>query len=358
MVNLFDHARAAQSALSASAWAYFSGGAADEITSSQNEIGWQAWGLSPRVLRNLSDGNTRCELLGRVWPTPLLVAPMALQRWAHPEGESGMALAAAAQGCGMVLSHQTTTPLEKVAPLVLSEPNRGPIWFQLYWHPKKEHLCELISQIQDAGYEALVLTVDAPVQGIRDRERRHDMTLPTNIRAVHWQSIQPTSLGGLCQGLANHAPTWVDVKWLISQTRLPVLLKGITHPQDAQQALDIGVAGLIVSNHGGRVLDTMPPTSSLVGKVVEVVRQHHPNTTILVDGGIRRGTDLFKALALGADAILIGRPAIYGLAHGGALGVAKVLRQIKDEFEAAMALAGCSNPGQINSDHLYKMSNA
>ncbi len=353
IVNLHDHARAAQAALSEAAWAYFSGGAADEISLRRNQAAWQAWSLAPRVLRDLRGGHTRCRLLGREWPMPLLVAPMAHQRWAHAQGEAGMALAASAQGCGLVLSNQTSTPLQDVAQLVLPETERGPLWFQLYWHADRSFTADLLRQVEHAGYEALVLTVDAPVQGVRDRERRHGIPLPEGVRAVHWPAPDSASGAGLCGGLADAAPRWDDVQWLIAQTQLPVLLKGITHPSDALQALQIGAAGVIVSNHGGRVLDTVPATAELLPAIARAVRSQRENALVLVDGGIRRGTDLFKALALGADAALVGRPALYGLAHGGARGVAHVLRLLRDEFEATLALTGCASVQDIDIDLLW-----
>lgn len=356
IVNLHDHARAAQATLPEAAWAYFSGGAADEVTLQRNETAWQQWGLAPRVLRHLQNGHTRCRLLGREWPMPLLVAPMARQRWAHPEGEAGMALAAAAQGCGMVLSHQTSTPLQDVAKLVTGEAGRGPLWFQLYWLADRGRMTALLHAVAQAGYEALVLTVDAPVQGIRDRERRHTTPLPESARAVHWPEWAPLAGQGLCMGLADAAPSWEDVQWLMTQTRLPVLLKGITHPEDAAQAMAIGVAGVVLSNHGGRVLDTLPATAELLPQLVSAARERNDQALVLVDGGIRRGTDLFKAIALGADAVLIGRPALYGLAHAGARGVAHVLRLLRDEFEMTMALCGCRTPDDIGPQHLRRLT--
>lgn len=356
IINLHDHERAAQATLSEAAWAYFSGGAADEITLRRNLAAWQAWGLAPRVLKELHGGHTRCTLLGKEWPMPLLVAPMAYQRWAHPDGEAGMALAAAAQGCGILLSHQTSTPLDKVANLVVKDAQRGPLWFQIYWQADHGAVRELIGQVEAAGFEALVLTVDAPVHGVRDRERRYGMQLPEGVQAVHWTPPVQAVGDNLCAGLADQSATWADVQSLISQTRLPVLLKGITHPDDARQALEVGAAGIIVSNHGGRVLDTMPATAELLPRVVEAVRKQSEHALVLVDGGIRRGTDLFKALALGADAALIGRPALHGLAHGGARGVAHVLRLLRDEFEATLALTGCASVEQIGIDRLWPLA--
>jgi 4-hydroxymandelate oxidase len=356
LINFHDHARAAQAALSPSAWAYFSGGAADELTLRRNDAAWEQWGLRPRVLKDLRAGHTRCQMLGKPWPMPLLVAPMAYQCWAHPHGESGMALAAAAQNCGFVLSHQTSTPLQDVAALIAAETMRGPLWLQLYWQAERDALSGLIQAAESAGYEALVLTIDAPVQGMRDRERRHDITLPAGVRAVHVSPVPYDTAAGLCSGVLHRAPTWSDVQWLRQQTQLPILLKGITHPEDARQALDAGVAGIVVSNHGGRVLDTVPATAELLPEIAKLVRNDYPQATLLVDGGIRRGTDLFKALAMGAHAGLIGRPAIYGLAHGGARGVAQVLRQLRDEFEMTLALCGCPTPDAVHSRYLQKLS--
>ena len=349
--SLHDHAQLAQAALGEAAWAYVSGGAADEITLQGNTRAWQDIGLAPRVLQDLKDGHTRTRLLGREWPTPMLVAPMAHQRWAHPDGEAAMALAAAAQGWGMVLSHQTSTPLQTVADLVRGDAERGPLWFQLYWHNDHGALRALVAQIEAAGYEALVLTVDAPVQGVRDRERRlgASLKLPQHARPVHWSAPTPSDGAGLCAGHANAAPTWDDVTRLQSWTRLPVLLKGITHPLDAAQAVRLEVSGLVVSNHGGRTLDTQPASARLLPRVVEAVQG---DAAVLVDGGIRRGTDVFKALALGADAVLVGRPCLYGLAHAGARGAAHLMRLLRDELEMAMTLCGCRTPQDISSAHM------
>lgn len=352
-INLHDHEQLARAALDATAWAYFSGGAADNITLRQNTQAWQDIGLAPRVLQDLRGGHTHTHLLGRPWPTPMLVAPMAHQRWAHPDGEAAMALAAAAQGCGMVLSHQTSTSLHTVADLMRGEADRGPMWFQLYWQTDHGALRDLIGQIESAGYEALVLTADAPVQGVRDHERRlgSGLPLPEHARPVHWRPQPPADRTGLCAGHANAAPTWDDVGRLQTWTRLPVLLKGITHPQDAQQAMRLNLSGLVVSNHGGRTLDTLPASARLLSRVVDAVQG---DAAVLVDGGIRRGTDVFKALALGANAVLVGRPCLYGLAHAGARGAAHVLRLLRDELEATMTLCGCRTPLDIGPAHLQK----
>lgn len=354
VVNWHDHARCAQAALPDAAWAYFSGSAADGLTAQANEAAWQQLQLAPRVLQALGGGHTHCQVLGREWPCPIGVAPMAHLRWAHADAEVGMALAAAAQGCAMVVSHQTSTPLQAVAQAVSSQPGRGPLWFQMHWQSQRALTAALLRQIEAAGYEALVLTVDAPVNGVRDAERRHGMRLPASVRPVHWPARDAAAHGpGLCAGLANAAPTWADVQWLLTQTPLPVLLKGITHPQDALRAVRMGAAGVVVSNHGGRVLDTLPAAAALLPAVVQAVRSHSAHAPVLVDGGVRRGSDVFKALALGANAVLLGRPAVYGLAHAGARGAAHVLRVLRDELEATMALCGCARVEHIGGQHLH-----
>ena len=345
LVSLADHEAFASGVLDANALAYFNGGAADEITLRENVLAWQRIPLWPRVLRPLAGGHTRVELLGRTLAHPVLIAPMAYQRLAHPHGELATALAAVVLGAGLVLSTQASTPLEDVAQVVLGEADRGPLWFQLYLQTDRGFTRALVQRAEAAGYEALVLTVDAPVNGARDRERRAGFTLPPGISAVNLQGLQAPAPAALRPGqsplfddLLTHAPSWDDVIWLREQTRLPVLLKGITHPADAQQALVCGVAGLIVSNHGGRTLDTLPATATLLPAIAQAVGDALP---LLVDGGIRRGTDVLKAIALGATAVLVGRPVIHGLANAGATGVAHVIRLLRDELEIAMALSGC-----------------
>jgi len=346
IVTLADHEAHARGVLDARTWAYFAGGAGDEITLRANRGAWDAIGLHPRVLAPLAGLETRTALLGRDCPVPVLVAPMAHQGLAHPDGERATALAAAAQGAGMVLSTQSGTSLEEVARAFLPERERGPLWFQLYALGDRGWLRELAGRAHRAGFEALVLTVDAPLQGVRDAERRAGFALPPGFPAPHRPpGPAPTDLASL---LAR-AATWDDVAWLVGASPLPVLLKGITHPQDAEQACALGVAGIVVSNHGGRVLDTMPATATSLPGVARATRGR---CALLVDGGIRRGTDVVKALALGADAVLVGRPVLCGLANAGATGVAHVLRLLRDEFTAAMALCGKRRVAELRDGSL------
>ena len=345
VVTLDDHETRARTTLDANAWAYLAGGAANELTVRANADAWHDLQLLPRVLRPLASGHTRVTLLGRDLAHPILLAPVAFQRLAHPDGEIASALAASALQAGLVLSAQSSTPLEDVARAFGNDPARGPLWFQLYLQPDRGFNRELVQRVEAAGYEALVLTVDAPCHGARDRERRAGFHLPPGIGAVNLKGLgapATTALrpgqSALFDGLLTHAPTWADVAWLQSVTRLPVLLKGILHPDDARQAVALQAGGVIVSNHGGRTLDTAIATARALPRVAEAV---HGELPVLVDGGIRRGTDVLKAMALGASAVLIGRPFVFGLANAGAHGVAHVLRLLRDELEIAMALAGC-----------------
>ena len=357
IVNLEDHERHAQTVLDANAWTYFSGGAGDEITVRANRSAWDTRQLYPRVLQPLAGGHTRTQLLGRTLAHPILLAPVAFQRMAHPDGELASAYAAAALGAGMVLSTNSSIAIEKIATTALSEGGRGHFWFQLYLQADRAHTMALVQRAEQAGCEALVLTVDGPTEGARDRQRRAGFRLPPDVSAVHLAGFQPAPAkplqpgqSALFDGLLAHAPTWDDVAWLQTHTRLPILLKGILHPADARQAAALGLAGIIVSNHGGRTLDTAPATAAVLPRIKDAVG----DLPVLVDGGIRRGTDVLKAMALGASAVLVGRPYVYGLANAGAVGVAHVLRLLRDELEIAMALCGCKTLDQASPALLFQ----
>jgi 4-hydroxymandelate oxidase len=297
------------------------------------------------MLRPLAGLDTGCTLFGRRWPTPLLVAPMALQRMAHADGELATALAAAAQGAGMVVSCQASQPLEGLAQAVRGDSGRGPLWFQLYFQTERAATLELMRRAEAAGCEALVVTVDAGVRSARGAEQRAGFRIPAGIAAVNLRADGPAP-GSLAE-LAARAATWDDVAWLRAQTRLPLLLKGVLHPGDVSEAVALEVDGLIVSNHGGRTLDTALATARALPAIAEATRGALP---LLVDGGIQRGTDVAKALALGATAVLVGRPVLWGLATAGATGVAHVLRLLRDELEVAMAQCGAARPGQLTPD--------
>jgi 4-hydroxymandelate oxidase len=283
VVTLSDHEQHAHGMMDDATWAYLFGAAADELTFARNIDAWQALELLPRVLKPLAGGHTRVELLGRTLDHPILVAPMAYQRLAHPDGEHATALAAAALGAGLVFSTQASAPLDDIAATFLPQAGRGPLWFQLYLQPDRGFTQELVKRAEAAGYEALVLTVDAPVQGPRDRERRAGFRLPANVSAANLAGLRnppPSALdagqSALFDDLLAHAPTWDDVAWLRSISRLPVLLKGILHPDDARQAITCGAAGLIVSNHGGRTLDTAVATAAALPRVAAAAQGDVP----------------------------------------------------------------------------------
>lgn len=349
VVSLADHEAWARQHVAPATWAYVQGGAANEHTLAANTAAWEKLPLHPRVLRRLDGGHTRTTLLGREWPSPLIVAPMAHQKLLHPHGEAATALAAAAQGAGFVLSTQSNTPMEEVVPLVLGEAGRGPLWFQLYWQAPRDTTLALVRRAEACGFEALVLSVDAPVSGVRDSERRQGFRLPPGLHAVHLEpppaTATPPGQSSIFDQLLPQAPDWDDVAWLRSQTRLPLLLKGITHPTDACLAIDLGMDGVVLSNHGGRTLDTVPATAQLLPAMSRAIAGRVP---LIVDGGLRRGTDVLKAIALGADAVMVGRPVLHGLANAGALGVAHVLRLLRDELEVAMALCGCRTLADVD----------
>jgi len=360
VVTVGDYEHAAQQRLDDRTWAYLQGGAGDEITLNANLAAWRELSLWPRVLRNLVGGHTRITLLGREMAHPIFLAPVAFQQLAHSDGELASVHAAAAQGAGMVVSTQASMPLEVLADAVRADPFRGPLWFQLYLQYDRDFNLDLIRRAHAAGYEALVVTVDAPSSGVRDRERRSGFKMPPHVHAANLAGLPHRAAVSLAMGqsplfdgLLTHAPTWADIEWLVAASPLPVLLKGILHPEDALQAVGCGAAGVIVSNHGGRTLDTVVTTAAALPGIARAVDRQVP---VLVDGGVRRGTDVLKALALGADAVLIGRPVVHALATAGAQGVAHVIRLLRDELEIAMALTGCATLADITPDVLFNPS--
>jgi len=348
-----DYEEPARARMSEAAWAYLSGGAADEQTLRANREAYERVRIQPRVLRDLAGGGTGLELLGIPLPFPILLAPVAYQKLAHPQGEAATVLAASAMKTAMVVSTQSSVRLEDLARAA-----ETPLWFQLYFQRERDDTLQLVRRAEAAGYRALVLTVDAPINGVRNREQRQGFVLPPDVEAVNLRGMRP--MGGTMaragesavfgSGMLDGAPSWDDVAWLRSATRLPIVLKGILAPADARLAIDAGAAAIIVSNHGGRTLDTVPSTLEALPWVAAEVGGRIP---VLADGGIRRGTDVFKALALGASAVLVGRGYMHGLAAAGAVGVIHVLHMLRTELEIAMALAGCRALRDIDRDALW-----
>ena len=352
IASVSDYEAAARPRLTEGAFAYLAGGAEDEVTLQANRAAFREISLRTRVLQDLTGGNRQLNLFGSTFASPILLAPVAYQKLFHPDGEVGTAIAASATGTGMIVSTQASVALEAVA-----EQCTAPKWFQLYIQPDRPFTERLIRRAEDAGYTALVITVDAPVSGMRNREQRAGFCLPPGIEAVNLEGMsalppQSMQIGGqllLGSRLLAAAPTWRDIAWLKSITSLPIVLKGIMTSDDAILALESGADGIVVSNHGGRVLDTQPATMHVLPEIVAAIRKQIP---ILLDGGIRRGSDVFKALALGADAVLIGRAYAYGLAAAGMTGVAHVIQILLAELESVMALTGCITLDSISQRNI------
>ncbi|WP_168377870.1 MULTISPECIES: alpha-hydroxy acid oxidase [Acinetobacter] len=348
--TIADYEKQAELHLSHMVWQYLQGGSMDEHSVRGNLSQFEQIQLLPRMLRDLTQGHTQIEILGQRFPHPIFVAPIGHQQQFHPDAEAATALAAEVLGSNMILSTFTNTDMRE---LKQDNPFK---WFQLYWQGEREKSLSLVKMAEAHGFKAIVVTVDSPHSGIRDRERHAFFELPKHEPQPHHFVSQPKtnqSEHPLFQGLMKIAPTWADILWLSQKTSLPIILKGIVSPHDAELALQHGVQGIIVSNHGGRVLDGCISPLTALELIKKVVPLDFP---VLYDGGIRRGSDVFKAIALGASAVLVGRPCIYGLATAGALGVAHVLKILKEEFEITMALMGTATVDEINKDYIFQKS--
>lgn len=352
LVSLSDYERHARLKLVDAVWAFLDGAGADGLTKAANRRAFDELRLNGRVLSDMSDAHTRTSFLGIDLDVPFLLAPVAALKLAHPDGEVAAVQAANATKVAMAVSTQANTSLEDVARLA-----SVPLLFQLYFQQDRMRTLELAHRAEQAGYRALLLTVDAPVNGVRMDEARSGFRMPEHLQAVNLEAVSPPVLRNgpgespVFRGLLDHAPKWADVEWLCAQTSLPVILKGILHPEDAGKALDHGADAIAVSNHGGRTLDTLPASLEALPAIAEQVDGRVP---LLLDGGVRRGTDVIKALALGASAVMIGRPLVHALAVGGALGVAHMLSLLRAEVEVAMALTGFSAPEQIGPGALFR----
>ncbi|WP_180034924.1 MULTISPECIES: alpha-hydroxy acid oxidase [unclassified Acinetobacter] len=348
--TIADYEKEAELHLSHMVWQYLQGGSMDEHSVRGNLSQFEQIQLLPRMLKDLTQGHTQIEILGQRFPHPIFVAPIGHQQQFHPDAEAATALAAEVLGSNMILSTFTNTDMRE---LKQDNPFK---WFQLYWQGEREKSLSMVKMAEAHGFKAIVVTVDSPHSGIRDRERHAFFELPKHEPQPHHFVSQPKtnqSEHPLFQGLMKIAPTWADILWLSQNTSLPIILKGIVSPHDAELALQHGVQGIIVSNHGGRVLDGCISPLTALELIKKVVPTDFP---VLYDGGIRRGSDVFKAIALGASAVLVGRPCIYGLATAGALGVAHVLKILKEEFEITMALMGTATVDEINKDYIFQKS--
>lgn len=338
--GLADFEVAARERLAPAVWDYLAGGSGAEATLAANLAAFDRLVLRPRVLVDVSQCDVSTELLGAVLPAPIGIAPMAYHRLAHPDGE--VATAAAAGGLPLVVSIFASRRLPEIAAAAT-----GPLWLQLYWLRERRVLVELIAQAEQLGFSAIVLTADTPQVGRRLRDLRNGFAVPPGIAAVNVDPAVMASAGRPRPGesaIERHsreqfdpAASWSDLTWLRDQTSLPVVLKGVLTAEDARLAVAHGVAAVVVSNHGGRQLDGAPASLDALPEVVDAIAADCP---VLVDGGVRGGTDILKALALGARAVLVGRPVLWGLACGSAGGASRVLRLLTSELAGAMALCG------------------
>ncbi|HEX3128294.1 MAG TPA: alpha-hydroxy acid oxidase [Thermoanaerobaculia bacterium] len=351
-INIFDFEAIARENLPQQAYDYYASGALDEVTLRQNRAAYERVSLAYRVLVDVSRRDLTTTILGQPVSMPILVAPTAFHRLATEEGELATVRAAGTAGTVMVLSTLSTTSVEEVVAAA-----SGPVWFQLYVYKDRKATEGLVRRAEAAGCKALVLTVDAPLIGKRERDIRNRFRLPPGLAVANllpegYGELAPAPLdSGLAAYVASFLDpslTWKDLAWLQSITNLPVVVKGIIRPDDALRAADAGAAGIVVSNHGGRQLDTAPATLDVLPEIVDALKGHR--IEVLMDGGARRGSDVVKALALGAKAVLVGRPVLWGLAAGGESGAAAVLRLLRDELDLTMALAGTPTIADITRD--------
>jgi isopentenyl diphosphate isomerase/L-lactate dehydrogenase-like FMN-dependent dehydrogenase len=353
-LNAHDYEQLAADRLDPGAYGYFAGGADDEWTLAENIAAFRRWVLRPRMLVDVSAVSPATTVAGTEVAMPLLLAPVAFQKLAHPDGEVGTARAAAAAGTVMCLSTMATA-----APRELAEAVPGaPRWFQLYVFRDRGVTRALVDQAADAGFSALVLTVDTPFLGRRERDRRTGFTIPADTEVPSWVAAVGPGRSGSPQEmfwLVANDLSWRDVEALAADSGLPVLVKGVLTADDAELALEHGAAGIVVSNHGGRQLDGVAGTLDALPEVAAAV---DGRCEVLLDGGIRRGTDVVKALALGARACLIGRPFLWALAAGGEQGVAHLLALLRDEIELALALLGCPTPDAVTRAHVERAAGA
>ena len=339
LLNLHDFQEGAKTKMPREIYEMVASGGADEITVRLNRESLDRIRLRPRIMVDVSKLDTRVTLFGQEQPFPILIAPTATHCLYHPEGEIATARAAGASDVTYVVSTSTTTPIEEIARSATK-----PLWFQLYVQPDRGFTKDLVQRVQEAGCRAICLTVDTPVNGIRNRQDRSGFSfskLPPGInmpyRTANYDRV---------------ALTWKDVDWLRSISRVPVVLKGVLDPDDADEAIKQGASGIIVSNHGGRELDTVPASIDALPPIVDKVAGRVP---ILMDGGIRRGTDVLKALAFGAKAVLIGRPICFGLGVAGSEGAARVINILRKELEVAMALSGRPTIKSIDRSVLWSV---
>ena len=344
VVNLYDFEKMAKENMTHMAYEFVSSGAADEITVGWNRQALDNLKIQTEVLNDVSKLDTKVNLFGTEIPYPILIAPTAFHKLMNPEGELATARGAGAASAIYVVSSFTTTPIEDIARVAT-----GPLWFQLYVVDDRTFVKDLIQKVEAQGCKAIAITVDTPVSGARDRQVKADFKMPDGLTPPYMVDTAFAKKGEALK--FKRSLTWKDIEYLQSITKVPVLLKGILNPADAEKAVASGVDGIIVSNHSGRNLDTVPATIEVLPDIVKKVNKRIP---VLMDGGIRRGTDVLKAMSLGASAVLVGKPVCYGLACGGSEGVTKVMTILRKEFEYAMALSGRPSITSLDPSVIWK----
>ncbi|XP_044750644.1 hydroxyacid oxidase 1 [Coccinella septempunctata] len=349
LASIDDFEKYAYTVLPKNALDYYRSGAGAQTTLADNKSAFSRYKLRPRILRDVSKRDLSTTVLGGQVSMPIGIAPTAMQRMAHPEGELANARAAQAMGTIYILSTLATSSIEEVAE---AAPDCTK-WFQLYIFKDRSVTKDLVLRAERSGFKALVLTVDAPVFGIRLADVRNGFNLPQHLRLANFTNVNLDKFDDKADGskltayvasLFDSTLNWEDIRWLKSITKLPIILKGILTAQDAILAVDAEVDGVVVSNHGARQLDG---TFATIDVLEEVVKAVDGRVEVYLDGGVRDGTDVFKAIALGAKMVFLGRPALWGLAHSGEEGVKKMLRIIRHEFDTALALCGCTSIGEI-----------
>jgi 4-hydroxymandelate oxidase len=343
IVSLDEFEQLARIAMSHMAYEYVSAGGADEHSLRWNRESFAKLRLRPRILVDVADIQMETTLFGHTMPFPIVLAPTAYQRTMHPDGEVATAAGASAMGTTMIVSTASTSPFTDIARATTS-----PLWFQLYVQSDRAFTQDLVEHVQEAGCRALCVTVDTPTLGTRDRMLKAKFALPAGINTPHLYDVSTHRRGVLTPDRISI--TWRDIEWLRSIARVPVLLKGILDHDDAERAIQSGADGIVVSNHGARNLDTVPATIDALPRIAQQVAGRVP---VLMDGGVRRGTDIIKAIALGANAVMIGRPYCYGLSVGGAEGVSRVIELLRIELELAMKLCGRASVASIDRSVLW-----
>jgi 4-hydroxymandelate oxidase len=337
-ISLADLARLAESRIERTAWDYYRSGAWDESTLRASETAWRDYAIHFRGMVDVSNRSSATSMLGTQFPSPIIVAPTAMQRMAHPDGELATARACHALRVPMCLSSLSTTALEEVRGAT-----SAPLWMQVYVSKDRAFTRALVERATAAGFDGFAVTADTPVWGVRERDIRNGFRVPDGLRIVNLERPGgPTGhtgvgIGGALSWTIDPSVNWKDVEALASWTPRPLLVKGLCRPDDVRAAFASGAQGVWISNHGGRQLDGAPATAHVLASCAEAARGKGP---LIVDGGIRRGSDILRAIALGADAVAIGRPVLWGLGAGGEAGVARALSILANEFDLAMALAG------------------